>query len=161
MRIAFILTRHPATRHSPIMPEVMRLLTEWGVEIDAIYPEEQLTNLAQIRVEHDLYVLKSGTELALRLAGVLHVAGAKILNPYSVAETLRDKIMTSHILDAAGVPSPEAFVTTDEKTLVPLLDNGPLVIKPYRGSQRRGVRVVRNAGEWWSGGGGCKLFPRL
>ena len=92
MRIAFILTHHPPTRPSPIMPEVMRLLMEWGADVDMIYPEEQLTNLAHMRVEHDLYVLKSGTELALSLAGVLHVAGAKILNPYPAAEMLRDKI---------------------------------------------------------------------
>ena len=147
MKIAFILTRHSATRPSPIMPEVMRLLADWGVDVDTIYPEEQLTNLAHMRVEHDLYVLKSGTELALSLAGVLHVAGAKILNPYPVAETLRDKIMTSYILQAAGVPTPNAFVTADEKQLVHLLDHGPLVIKPYRGSQGRGVRVVRDAAE--------------
>lgn len=147
MRIAFILTRHPASRHSPIIPEVMRLLMDWGMDVDAIYPEERLTNLAKIRVDYDLYVLKSGTELALSLAGALHTAGAKLLNPYRVAEILRDKIVTSHILHAAGIPVPDAFVTADEKQLVTLLEDGPIVVKPYRGSQGRGVRVVRSAGE--------------
>lgn len=147
MRIAFILTRHPATRHSPIIPEVMRSLADWGITVDAIYPEEQLTSLAHIRVEYDLYVLKSGTELALSMAGALHAAGAKIVNPYPVSEMLRDKIVTSHILQAAGIPTPEAFVTADAKQLVPLLTDGPIVIKPYRGSQGRGVRVVRTTAE--------------
>ncbi|MGH7451428.1 MAG: hypothetical protein ACRENG_08805, partial [bacterium] len=76
MKIGLIMVRHPRTRKSPIMPEVVRLLTEMGVKADLIYPEERLTNLAHVRVEHDLYILKSGTELALSLAGALHAVGA-------------------------------------------------------------------------------------
>jgi ribosomal protein S6--L-glutamate ligase len=147
MKIAFIITHHPPTRPSPIIPEAIRLLSEWGVNVDVICPEEQMTDLSKVRVEHDLYVLKSGTELALSMAGILHVGGATILNPYPVAEMLRDKIMTSHILQAAGVPTPDAFVTADPKQLIPLLDDGPIVVKPYRGSQGRGVRVIRTADE--------------
>lgn len=147
MKIGIIMLRHPPTRKSPIMPEVIRLLEEWGVRVDAIYPEERLTNLARVRVEHDLYVLKSGTDLALSLAGALHTAGATILNPYPVAAMLRDKIITTRVLQAAGVPAPDTYVTANPSQLAPLLDAGPLVVKPYRGSQGRGVRVIWDADE--------------
>ncbi|MGH8874378.1 MAG: ATP-grasp domain-containing protein [Acidimicrobiia bacterium] len=147
MRIGMLMVRHPPTRVSPIMPEVARLLGEWGAKVEVIYPEEHVTSLGSVRVEHDLYILKSGTELALSLAGVLHTAGAVTLNPYPVAVMLRDKIVTTGKLQEAGVPVPDTFVTSRPEQLVPLLETGPLVIKPYRGSQGKGVHVVWDAEE--------------
>ncbi len=129
------------------MPDVVRLLTEMGVKVDVIYPEELLTNLANVRIEHDLYVLKSGTELALSLAGALHAAGATILNPYPVAAMLRDKIVFTRALQKAGLPVPETYVTAHPEQLAPLLDKGSLVLKPHRGSLGRGIHVVWDADE--------------
>src|SRR5688572_20422674 len=142
MKIAILMFRHAPTRMSPIMPEVVRLLTERGEQVEVIYPEEQLMDGSRVYVEHDLYVLKSGTELALSLAGALHAAGATILNPYPVTAMLRDKVISSHVLRRAGIPYPDTFITVHPKHLAPLLDEGPLVLKPYRGSQGRGVYVI-------------------
>ncbi len=147
MKIGMFMLRHPAARKSPIMPEVVQLLSEWGVTVDMIYPEERVTTLAAMRAEHDLYVLKSGTEMALSLAGALHAVGANILNPYPVAVAMRDKIAATRVLQAAGVPVPETYVTSHPKHFAGLLDFGPLVLKPYRGSQGRGVRVIWDADE--------------
>ncbi|MFL5312125.1 MAG: inositol monophosphatase family protein [Myxococcales bacterium] len=147
MRIAFLLVKHPPERKSPIAPEVVRLLRERGAAVDLLYPDESLTDLATVRVEHDLYVLKSGTDRALSLAGALHAQGASILNPYPVAAALRDKVVATRVLQAAGVPVPETWVASEPRQLLPLLEGGALVVKPYRGSQGRGVQVVRNAAE--------------
>jgi ribosomal protein S6--L-glutamate ligase len=143
MKVAFLLRAHPPDRPSPIMPEVMDRLSRWGVEVGAMYPDERVTDLATVRVEHDLYVLKSGTELALSMAGALDALGAAILNPYPVAERCRDKVVASRILRTAGVPVPATYAAGRAEELLPLLDDGALVVKPYRGSQGRGVRVVR------------------
>lgn len=147
MKLGIVITRHPATRISPIMPEMVRLLQEWGVDVRVIHPEGQLTDVAAVADECDLYVLKSGTELALSLAGALHAMGATILNPYPVAVACRDKIVTTRILQAAGVPTPQTWVTGDPRSLEPLLGSGGLVVKPHRGSQGRGVQVVTRAAE--------------
>jgi len=147
MNVAFILKRHPPTRHSPIMPEVVRLLGEWGVEVELIYPEERLTELSALLPRHDLYVLKSGTELALSLAGALHRAGGTLLNPYPVAALCRDKVVTTRVLQGADVPTPDTFVTMNPAALRQVLASGPIVVKPYRGSQGRGVKVIREARE--------------
>jgi len=147
VRIGFLMLRYPPTRMSNILPEVVRLLSEWGAKVDVIYPEEQLVDLSKVRVEHDLYILKAKTELALSLAGVLHAAGAAFLNPYPVSMTLHDKIMTFHVLQAAGLPTPETYVASHPDQLTPLLDEGPLVVKPYNGSDGKGVRVVWDADE--------------
>jgi ribosomal protein S6--L-glutamate ligase len=147
MKIGMLMLRHPPTRISPIMPEVVRLLENWGCTVEIIYPEERVTLLSQVRAEHDLYILKSGTELTLSLAGALHAVGARILNPYPVAATMRDKIASMRVLEAAGVPVPETYITSQARRLASLLDSGPLVLKPYRGSQGRGVHIVWDADE--------------
>jgi ribosomal protein S6--L-glutamate ligase len=147
MRIGLILVRHPDERESPIMPEVARLLSAHGADVDSLYPDEELADLGRLGVQHDLYVLKSGTETALSLAGALHESGATILNPYPVAAACRDKVLTTHALRAAGVPLPDTYVAARPEQLEPLLEQGPLVVKPSRGSQGRGVRVVRTAAD--------------
>lgn len=147
MKIGIIMLRHPPTRISPVMPEVVRLLSDWGAVVEMIYPEEQLTELGELRVAHDLYILKSGTEMALSLAGALHAAGAPLLNPYPTAAMMRDKIVATRILQAANAPMPDTYVTAHPNQLAPLLDDGPLVLKPYRGSEGKGVHVVWDADE--------------
>jgi len=100
-----------------------------------------------VRAECDLYVLKKISRLSLSLAGALHARGAVIVNPYPVTVTLRDKIVTAKILQSAGVPTPAAYVAAHPHELAPFLDGGPLVVKPYQGSDGVGVRVVRSLAE--------------
>jgi ribosomal protein S6--L-glutamate ligase len=147
MKIAFFLTRHRDPSASPIMPEVVRLLERAGASVDVVDPAEALIELTTITPEHDLYVLKTRTDLSLSIAGALHAAGAAILNPYPVAAACRDKIVASRLLRTAGVPLPGAYAAATPGRLAPLLERHPLVVKPYRGSQGRGVRVVRSAAE--------------
>jgi ribosomal protein S6--L-glutamate ligase len=147
MRIGWIALPSSSARVSPIMPEVVRLLCDWGAAVETIHAEEALTDLSTLSPRHDLYVLKSGSELALSLAGALHAMGAPILNPYPVACACRDKVVATRVLQRAGVPVPETFVAHDPWRLAPLLDRGPLVVKPYRGSKGRGVQVIWDADE--------------
>jgi hypothetical protein len=147
MNIGVLTVRHPPSRQSPITPEVVALLEEWGARVEVIHPDEELTDLAAARAEHDLYILKAGTELALSYAGALDAVGAVILNPYPIAAMCRDKIVATRRLERAGVPVPATYTTLQPSRLAPLLDEGPLVVKPYRGSEGRGVHVnVSGAG---------------
>lgn len=132
---------------NPNMQQMVQLLSDRGVTLQLIYPEKQLTDLSQVRVENDLYLLKSGTEPALSLGGSLHVLGAVTLNPYPVVQMLRNKVIVMRALQAAGVPVPDTFMTCDVADLAPLLEAGPLIIKPYRGTRGRGVVVVRRPEE--------------
>jgi ribosomal protein S6--L-glutamate ligase len=147
MRIALLLVRHPPTRRSPIFPEVVARLRRRGAQVDVIYPDEHATGLDALVLDHDLYVLKAGTETALSLAGALHTLGAAILNPYPVSEMCRDKVVASSVLHEAGVPTPSAYVASRPEELLALVEDGPIVVKPHRGSQGRGVKVVRSAEE--------------
>jgi ribosomal protein S6--L-glutamate ligase len=143
MRIAMIIVKHPAGRFSPIMPAVAGFLREWGAAVDVLQPDEDVTDLATLDDRHDLYVLKSGTDLALSVAGALHDRGATIVNPYPAAVACRDKVVATRVLQEAGVPVPRTWATTRPRRLAQLLRGGPLVCKPARGSQGRGVTVLR------------------
>ncbi|MBI4291698.1 MAG: hypothetical protein HY661_09490 [Betaproteobacteria bacterium] len=147
MKIGIFTLDRSQGKVQSIMPEVVRLLSGWGARVDAICPERRLTDLGRLRVEHDLYILKAATDLVWSVAGALHAAGARILNPYPVAAQMRDKIIAARILQQAGIPTPDTYVTSRAEQLAPLLDEGPLVVKPYRGSQGRGVRKVWDTDE--------------
>ena len=132
---------------NPNMQQLVELLRNRGVTLDLIYPEKQMTDLSQVKVEHDLYLLKSGTEPALSLGGSLHVLGAVTLNPYPVVSMLRNKVIVMRALQSVGVPVPDTYMTTNVSDFVPLLAAGPLIVKPYRGTRGRGVVVVRTPEE--------------
>jgi len=132
---------------NPTMAAAFQQLSARGVKLDLICPEKQLLDMATVRVENDLYILKSGTELALSMAGALHGLGAVTLNPYPTVAMMRNKIIVTRMLQQAGLPVPASYVASDPSEFVPLLDSGPLILKPYRGSRGVGIRIIRDAGE--------------
>ena len=132
---------------NPNIEHVVRLLSGRGVRVEVIHPERQLISLSRVRVENDLYLLKSGSDLAMSLGGALHALGAMTLNPYPTVAMMRNKIIVTRVLQAAGLPTPESYVTTRVEDLVPLLASGPLIIKPYKGSRGEGIRIVRQVRE--------------
>jgi ribosomal protein S6--L-glutamate ligase len=129
---------------NPTFAEVFRVLEGRGVRLDLLRPEDRMVDLDALRVENDLYILKSGTELALSVAGALHALGAATLNPYPTVAMMRNKIIVTRMLQAAGLPAPETYVASNLQEFRPLLDSGPLILKPYRGSRGHGIRVVRD-----------------
>ena len=145
-RIGFLVPNY--SEHSRChMAATLRLLRDAGVVVDVVNPAGRIVNLSEVRVEHDLYVLKKINGLAFSLAGALHARGATIVNPYPVSVALRDKIVTSRILQAAGVPAPASYAVSHAEELAPLLDAGPLIVKPYQGASGYGVHIVRTAAE--------------
>src|SRR5437764_11338058 len=132
---------------NPNIERAVRLLSERGVKLDLMHPEKQLISLSRVRVENDLYLLKAGSDLALSLGGALHALGAPTRNPYPTVAMMRNKIIVTRVLQAAGVPTPDTYVTMKREDLVSLLESGPLIIKPYRGSRGEGIRIVRQVRE--------------
>ena len=146
VRIGFLLP-HYSHKSKSFMPAVVRLVGESGAVAEVVHPVDGVVDLSKVRVEHDLYVLRHSSGLSLSLAGALHELGAVIVNPYPVSAALRDKVIASRILQAAGVPTPDTYVASHPDQLLPLLDLGPLVIKPYEGAGGHNVRIVRSRAE--------------
>src|SRR5881396_108551 len=147
VRIGFLLPRYCHKSRS-FMPAVVRMAGELGAAAEVVHAADRIVELSKVRVEHDLYVLRhTSSGFSLSLAGALHELGAAIVNPYPVSMALRDKIIASRILQAAGVPTPDTYLASHPDQLLPLLDSGPLVIKPYQGSGGHHVRIVRTGAE--------------
>jgi ribosomal protein S6--L-glutamate ligase len=144
MRLYFILARRVPPVPSPVLAEVSRLLEARGFSVASGIAEEAVTRPDELTVRHDLYILKSHTELALSLAGVLHAQGAPLLNPYPSCVATQNKIVASRLLRAAGVPTPHTWVTGDFTLLRDVAAAGPLIIKPYLGHRGAGLRIVRD-----------------
>ncbi len=142
MRIAVI-----ASKVTAVTAAMADELAAHGATVRIICPENELIDLAQIKVEDDLYVLKSVGHLGLGLAGALYAAGAEILNPYPSVALVKHKITVTQILHAAGVPVPETFAATDPEKLLPILDRFPLIVKPFDGSRSEGIEMIRNREE--------------
>lgn len=146
VRIGFLVPSYSADSPSR-MPIVMRMLADAGVAVDVVKVRDRPIDLSDVRIEHDLYVLKKIDGPALSIAGALHAQGAAIVNPYPATMALRDKIVATRVLQAAGVPTPATYVVSHPDLLAPLLETGALVVKPYNGTGGFGVRVVRSAAD--------------
>jgi len=146
LRIGFLVASRFAQSTGHV-PALMRALADAGVVVDVVHPTQGALDLSQVRVEHDLYFLKKASRLSLSIAGALHAQGAVIINPYPVTIALHDKIVTARILQGAGVLVPATYVASRPDWLAPLLARGPLVLKPYHGSDGIGVRVVKSVAE--------------
>jgi ribosomal protein S6--L-glutamate ligase len=148
MKIGVITKREKAHKAGSVMQEAAELLRRRGVEVEDIYPEDSRVDVARVEADCDLYLLKSGTETALGLAGVLHAAGAKIINPYPTVVAMRDKIVSTKMLQSANVPLPETWFASKPEQLTRLLEEGPIVVKPFwAASQGRGVQIVKTEDE--------------
>src|SRR5437870_13716784 len=142
-----MLARRRPDVPSQLVLEVCEILRQRGVKVACGIAEETLLRPDRPFPKVDLYLLKSYTELSLSLAGVLHRQGARLLNPYPGCYAARNKIIASQVLAAAANPAPRCWVTSDFTLLGNLLNEAPIIVKPYMGWRGEGVHVVRNQAE--------------
>jgi ribosomal protein S6--L-glutamate ligase len=147
VRLYFLLVRRVPPVPSPVLVEAFALLERRGFTVRGGIAEEVLLEPDRLEVEHDLYLLKSHTELSLSIAGALHARGARLLNPYHSCMATQNKIVAARRLRAAGVPVPRCWVTGDFALLEPVVAERPLIIKPYMGHRGDGVYLVRSREE--------------
>jgi ribosomal protein S6--L-glutamate ligase len=144
MRIHFLIVRRVPDVPSPVLAEAYDILRARGHEVDATIAEDETRLLQGMEPEHDLYVLKSHTELSLSLAGVLHARGARILNPYQACAATQNKFIATRLLADAGVPVPRTWALGDPAAFDELLTRRALIVKPYMGHRGANVHLVHD-----------------
>jgi ribosomal protein S6--L-glutamate ligase len=147
MKIHFLLNQRVHPEPNPIFAAAMRMLEQRGFAVSSWIAEEVLCTPERLLADHDLYVLKSQTELSLSLAGILHDRGGRFLNPYPACAMLQNKIITASRLASSGVPVPRSWATGELGQLRELAATMPLIVKPYRGHRGAGIYIVHNADE--------------
>jgi ribosomal protein S6--L-glutamate ligase len=145
MKLFFLTATRVPDVPSPLLLEVTDLLRRRGHEVGHATFERTLVDVGRLVPDHDLYLLKSHTELSLSLAALLDEQGARLLNPFDASAATQDKLRTHRRLEAAGVPVPRTLATGDYSCVCELLDNGaPLVLKPVRGHRGAQVEMIRD-----------------
>ena len=144
MRLFFLGVQRVPDVPSPLLVEVSERLRALGHEVEHGTTERLLVDATGLTPGHDLYLLKSHTELALSVAAGLDAQGARILNPYPACAAAQDKLLAGRRLHAAGVPVPRTFVTGSWQRVADALDGRPKIVKPVRGHRGAGVEVVRS-----------------
>lgn len=144
MNFFFMLARRTPDVPSQIILDVSKILRQRGHGIAYSIAEESLASLHDLPLRHDLYLLKSYTELSLSLAGALDACGANLINPYAGCVAARNKIVCYQMLREAGVPVPKAWITADPALLKELVQRCPLIVKPYMGWRGEGIQLVRD-----------------
>ncbi len=145
MRIVALLERGSPPRTNPVLAEAFALLRDRGVRVDSLYPEEELLRLDRLRVEADLYLLKSDTELSLSVATALEALGAEVLNPCDACLRAKDKVLAAATLSRAAIPAPISLVASGAPGMEGALASGPVIFKPYRGYHGAGIAVAETA----------------
>lgn len=144
MKLYFMVVRRVPPVPSPVLVEAYDILRRRGYEVDEGIAEEMLIRPDLMNVSHDLYILKSHTELSLSLAGILYSQGARLLNPFPSCYLTQNKIVVSRLLQMVDVPAPRSWVTGDLSLLRPLAEETTLIIKPHLGHRGAGIHFVRN-----------------
>src|SRR6266704_1701324 len=95
-RLYFMLPfRNNSAAPNVALAEVFAILKRKGYQIEIGIAESLLLRPEELSVKHDLYILKSHTDLWLSLAGVLHFQAAQVLNPYLACIATQNKITTA------------------------------------------------------------------
>lgn len=144
MRIA-LLTSHRVPSAQSVTQSCLDLLASWGTQVEVVH-EQRLTNLIELRVDHDLYLLKSPSAGTLSVAAGLQARGAKCINTPQTVLACRDRIHATTVLAAAGVPLPHTWTAESGTDLAELLTAGPIVVKSTK-LDRSGSRIIWDADE--------------
>ncbi|MBI2839245.1 MAG: ATP-grasp domain-containing protein [Acidobacteria bacterium] len=148
MRICFLMEdRGPGYVH-PVMSVVFELLRARGCAVDWYFPERRVFSLDDLKIEHDLYVLKSSSLMTYQVGGILAAKGARMINSFAAVQRIKNKVEINRLLRDHDVPVPDAYLTGDIRQLQSaLVTKGPLIAKPYRGRHGLGVVVIRGREE--------------
>ena len=147
MNLYFMLAWRSAVAPNPVLVETFDLLRRRGFDIALGIAEELLLQLDGPGLTHDLYILKSHTALWLSLAEIVHTHGGRLLNPFPACLAAQNKIVAVERMRTAGIPTPRSWVTGDPEQLRSIVENHPVIIKPYAGGRGLGILVVHSAHE--------------
>ena len=146
-KIYFMLAYARRKAHRPLLEQVFENLKVDGFQIETGVAESLAIRPEKLRVDADLYILKSHSSFWLNIAAVLDTQGAKILNSYKSCVDTNNKIRTASRLSAANVPIPRSWVTGDLTQILKTTDAEQFIIKPNFGRWGNGIRIINDRDE--------------
>jgi ribosomal protein S6--L-glutamate ligase len=147
VRVGLIERRHPPGHQGSLAQMLVPCLQSLGAHVDVVHADEG-AHLLTDRPAWNIALLKSGSAAALHLAAAAKGWGVPCINSGDATKLTQDKLASSAILQAAGLPiaksriawlggtNPSTAIAAQELTA---LDGQPLIIKAARGSQGKGL----------------------
>lgn len=118
-----------------------------GVAVTPINDDELIFTLGMAPLPYDVILERSvSTSHGLYAIRLLEAAGNVVINRFQTANTCADKLLTTTVLQEAGVPQPKVRVAfTTESALQAIEEMGyPVVLKPVVGSWGRLLAKVND-----------------
>lgn len=116
-----------------------------GHTVEILDPEHHVLDLVAPRDAHvDLVLARGRSSALLSLLRAAEVAGVPVVNSAAAVESVVDKAGMGAVLAAAGVPVPRTWVGPVDALASRSDLEFPLVLKPVRGDNARGLVVVHS-----------------
>ena len=140
MRFCFIIEAQ--YRNEPMPMVIADQLRQWGHTVDALEPQEMVTNLSALpSYGYDAYVLKTVSDgPGLIILEAAEAAGILTINNSRSIRLVRDKGVAASFARAHGLPIPTTYFVSHPRLLtqIPAAEY-PLVVKPNNGSSCRNI----------------------
>lgn len=140
MRLAVYLSRMRA-EEKLLFEEFKRR----GLAYDRIHERELIMDFEQKAFDYDAILERCiGHYRSLNALRLFALWGIRTVNPYRVAETCGNKILTQAALTATGIPQPKTLIAFDAATALHAIEQigYPAVLKPPVGSWGRLISRV-------------------
>jgi [lysine-biosynthesis-protein LysW]--L-2-aminoadipate ligase len=111
-----------------------------GISVVRLDEREIAARVGEYAPEVDVVLERSiSTSAGLTASLLLEAAGVRVINSYATASICADKIRTSLVLDAAGVPQPATEIALSPEAALEAIERlgYPVVLKPPVGSWGR------------------------
>jgi [lysine-biosynthesis-protein LysW]---L-2-aminoadipate ligase len=135
MRLAMLLSR--------VRAEEKLLIEEFqrrDLAVDRLDERELVLTFQERSLDYDAILDRAISHThAVYALRVLNMWGIKTVNPHGVVETCGDKILTTSVLEAAGVPQPRTLIAFSPDAALRAIEQigYPVVLKPPVGSWGR------------------------
>lgn len=119
---------------------LLNALEERGALVDRLLDRQLRLEITTMPPQYDVIVGRSvSQQRGLQIASIFEAWGTPVVNPTSIVEICNDKLRTSAVLAAAGIPQPRVMVAFSAEDALAAADRlgYPVVIKPALGSWGR------------------------
>lgn len=122
--------------------ESIELLRSWGVSVEELHIHTGALSLTDPTIRADLHLLTSADSSMSSYAAGIEARGGVCVNTADVVRRCQDRVLTTGLLAAQGVPVPQTWAAADPLHLAKLLDEGPIALKPPFLSDGAGIQVI-------------------
>ena len=126
---------------------ILKEIEKRGLPVTPIKLTERFFDLANLGVEHDVYLQRTISYFAgLYSTAVLEAAGATVVNSYEVSAICGNKLLTTLKLIQHGVPTPRTAVAFSVEAALRAVESlgYPSILKPIFGSWGRLVAPLND-----------------